>query len=305
MKKTFKPLFLSSVMAFAAAMGANTALAHNSHDNQRIVSAGNGVTEIIYALGAGDQVIAVDQTSTWPTQVNQLPRLGYHKQLSAEGILALEPTMLIGTEDMGPPSTLAQLESAGVEVEALPLKHTAESIENQIKSLADILGKEEQGNALWEDIEDSLDEAKALAASYEEKHEKKVPVLFVLAMGGRSPTIAGTGTAANAMIGLAGGYNPAAEQFKGYKALSNEAMLLLAPEVIIFPGSTSNPDMTPETLLEQMPILKQTPAGKSGRVVAIDGNMLLGGLGPRTGDVALSLAKSFYLDQGNPSSNES
>ena len=305
MKKTFKPLFLSTVMAVSAAMGANTALAHNSHDNQRIVSAGNGVTEIIYALGAGDQVIAVDQTSTWPTEVNQLPRLGYHKQLSAEGILALEPTMLIGTEDMGPPSTLAQLESAGVEVEALPLKHTAESIENQIKSLASILGKEQQGNALWEDIEDSLDEAKALAASYEKKHEKKVPVLFVLAMGGRSPTIAGTGTAANAMIGLAGGYNPAAEQFKGYKALSNEAMLLLAPEVIIFPGSTSNPNMTPETLLEQMPILKQTPAGKSGRVVAIDGNMLLGGLGPRTGDVALSLAKSFYLDQGNPSSNES
>lgn len=309
MKKTFNPLFLSTmmatVMAVSAAMGANTALAHNSHDNQRIVSAGNGVTEIIYALGAGDQVIAVDQTSTWPTQVNQLPRLGYHKQLSAEGILALEPTMLIGTEDMGPTSTLAQLESAGVEVEALPLKHTAESIENQIKSLAGILGKEEQGNALWDDIEDSLDEAKALAASYEEKHEKKVPVLFVLAMGGRSPTIAGTGTAANAMIGLAGGYNPAAEQFKGYKALSNEAMLLLAPEVIIFPGSTSNPDMTPEALLEQMPILKQTPAGKNGRVVAIDGNMLLGGLGPRTGDVALSLAKSFYLDQGNPSSNES
>lgn len=305
MKKTFKPLFLSTVMAVSAAMGANTALAHNSHDNQRIVSAGNGVTEIIYALGAGDQVIAVDQTSTWPTQVNQLPRLGYHKQLSAEGILALEPTMLIGTEDMGPPSTLAQLESAGVEVEALPLKHTAESIENQIKSLANILGKEEQGNALWEDIEDSLDEAKALATSYEEKHEKKVPVLFVLAMGGRSPTIAGTGTAANAMIGLAGGYNPAAEQFKGYKALSNEAMLLLAPEVIIFPGTASNPDVTPESLLEQMPILKQTPAGKNGRVVAIDGNMLLGGLGPRTGDVALSLAKSFYLDQGNPSSNES
>ncbi len=305
MKKNLKPLFLSAVMAASAAMSASTALAHQSHDTNRIVSAGNGVTEIIYALGAGEQVIAVDQTSTWPLEVNQLPRLGYHKQLSAEGILALEPTMLIGTEDMGPPSTLAQLESAGVEVEALPLKHTVESIEKQIKSLASILGKEQQGLELWEDIEDSLDEAKALATSYEKKHEKQVPVLFVLAMGGRSPTIAGSGTAANAMIGLAGGYNPAAEQFKGYKALSNEAMLLLAPEVIIFPGSTSNPDMTPEALLDQMPILKQTPAGKNGRVVAIDGNMLLGGLGPRTGDVALSLAKSFYLDEGNPSSNES
>ncbi|MFK0569830.1 hemin ABC transporter substrate-binding protein [Endozoicomonas sp.] len=301
MKKIIKPLVLSAVFGLVS----NAAMAQESHDTQRIISAGNGVTEIIYALGAGDQVIAVDQTSTWPQAVNQLPRLGYHKQLSAEGILALQPTMLIGTDDMGPPSTLAQLESAGVDVEALPLNHTAESIEIQIKSLASILGKEQQGNELWETIEDSLEEAEALAASYEQKYEKKVPVLFVLAMGGRSPTVSGSGTAANAIIDLAGGYNPAAEQFKGYKALSNEAMLLLAPEVIIFPGSTSNPDVTPETLLKQMPILKQTPAGRNGRIVAIDGNMLLGGLGPRTGEVALSLAKSFYSDEGSSSDNES
>nr|MDT0253400.1 ABC transporter substrate-binding protein [Endozoicomonas sp.] len=150
MKKIIKPLVLSAVFGLAS----NAAMAQESHDTQRIISAGNGVTEIIYALGAGDQVIAVDQTSTWPQAVNQLPRLGYHKQLSAEGILALQPTMLIGTDDMGPPSTLAQLESAGVDVEALPLNHTAESIEIQIKSLASILGKEQQGNELWETIED-------------------------------------------------------------------------------------------------------------------------------------------------------
>ena len=136
-----------------------------------------------------------------------------------------------------------------------------ESIERQITSLADILDREAEGEALWITINDSLEAAKAMAASYEQKHQKKVPVLFVLAMGGRAPSIAGEGTAADAMIALAGGYNPAAEQFQGYKALSNEALFLLAPEVIVYPGSTSNPDMTPEKLLEQMPTLKQTPAG--------------------------------------------
>lgn len=80
---------------------------------------------------------------------------------------------------------------------------------------------------------------------------------------------------------------------------------MLAPEVIVFPGSTSNPDMTAEKLLEQMPTLKQTPAGRHGRIVAIDGNLLLGGLGPRTGDVALSLAKTFYSENGKTNSNES
>lgn len=287
----------------AGAAFASGALAEDEYDTRRIVSAGNGVTEIIYALGAGDRVIAVDQTSTWPAAVNELPRLGYHRQLSAEGILALEPTLLIGTQDMGPPATLAQLESAGVEVEALSVDYSAQSIEQQIKSLADILGLEPEGEALWADIRDSLDTAKTLAASYEQKHQKKVPVLFLLTMGGRAPSVAGKGTAANAMIALAGGYNPA--EFQGYKTISNEALFLLAPEVIVFPGSTSNPDMTPEKLLEQMPTLKQTPAARNGRIVAIDGNILLGGLGPRTGDVALSLAKTFYSEEGKTNSNES
>ncbi|WP_299730216.1 ABC transporter substrate-binding protein [uncultured Endozoicomonas sp.] len=295
MKTTMKPLILSTLIGLSASV----AVAAETHDTQRIISAGNGVTEIIYALGAGDQVVAVDQTSTWPAEVNKLPRLGYHKQLSAEGILALEPSMLIGTSDMGPPSTLSQLKSVGVDVEAIPLEHSAESIEQQITTLAEILGKEEQGEKLWDEIDASLGEAQALAANYEAEHGEKVPVLFVLAMGGRAPTVAGSGSAANALISLSGGYNPAAEQFKGYKGLSNEALLLLAPEVIVFPGSRSNPNMTPEKLMEQMPILKRTPAGKNGRVVAIDGNLLLGGLGPRTGEVALSLAKTFYAPEDN------
>ena len=305
MKKTTKPVLRLLVTMLAGTALASGTLADDSYDTRRIVSAGNGVTEIIYALGAGDQVVAVDQTSTWPEAVNKLPRLGYHRQLSAEGILALQPTLLIGTQDMGPPPTLAQLASAGVEVEVLNVDYSAESIERQITSLADILDREAEGEALWITINDSLEAAKAMAASYEQKHQKKVPVLFVLAMGGRAPSIAGEGTAADAMIALAGGYNPAAEQFQGYKALSNEALFLLAPEVIVYPGSTSNPDMTPEKLLEQMPTLKQTPAGRNGRIVAIDGNMLLGGLGPRTGDVALSLAKTFYPEEGKANSNES
>ncbi len=305
MKDMTKPVVRLMTSVLAGALLANGALAEEEYDTKRIVSAGNGVTEIIYALGAGDRVVAVDQTSTWPEAVNKLPHLGYHRQLSAEGILALQPTLLIGTQDMGPPATLAQLESAGVEVEALSIDFSAQSIEKQIKSLADILDREAEGEALWATIEDSLGAARAMAASYEQKHQKKVPVLFVLAMGGRAPSIAGEGTAANAVIALAGGYNPAAEQFHGYKALSNEALLLLAPEVIVFPGSTSNPGMTPERLLERMPALKQTPAGRHGRVVAIDGNMLLGGLGPRTGEVALSLAKTFYSEEDKASSNES
>ena len=262
-------------------------------DDARIITAGSGVTEIVYALGAGDKVVSVDASSGYPAAVNDLPKLGYHKQLSAEGILALAPTMLVGTADMGPPATLDQLESAGLKVETLPVNNSVENIETRITALASLLGKEKEGEQLWLDISSSLEQAQSLADS----HTKKTRVMFVLAMGGRTPTVAGEGSAANALMTLAGGYNQAADDFKGYKALSNEALLLLAPEVIIYPGSVSNPDMTPEKILEQMPILKQTPAGKNGRVIAIDGTLLLGGLGPRTGELALSLAKEFYPEK--------
>lgn len=290
MKASLKTLITSLTLA---AMIPAAASATPVKDNARIVSAGSGVTEIIYALGAGDRVVAADATSNFPSEVNTLPKLGYHKQLSSEGILALAPTMLIGTADMGPPSTLEQLESAGLKVESLPVDNSVENIEARIDALASLLGKEKEGEQLWQDIEDSLQEAQALA----DTHKEKTRVMFVLAMGGRTPTVAGEGSAANAILNLAGGYNQAADNFKGYKALSNEALLMLAPEVIIYPGSVSNPDMTPEKLLEQMPILKQTPAGKNGRVIAIDGTLLLGGLGPRTGELALSLAKEFYPEK--------
>ncbi|OED50543.1 hypothetical protein ACH42_00945 [Endozoicomonas sp. (ex Bugula neritina AB1)] len=270
-----------TTIALAAAIPAAVSAAPVK-DNIRIVSAGSGVTEIIYALGAGDKVVAADATSNFPAEVNELPKLGYHKQLSAEGILAMAPTMLVGSADMGPPATLNQLKGAGLTVKALPVDNSVESIETRIDALASLLGKEKEGEQLWQDISESLEQAQTLADS----HEKKTRVMFVLAMGGRTPTVAGEGSAANAIMNLAGGYNIAAEDFKGYKALSNEALLLLAPEVIVYPGSVSNPDMTPEKILEQMPILKQTPAGKNGRIVAIDGTLLLGGLGPRTGDLA-------------------
>ena len=285
---TIKSILACATLATLLPLTASAAVVKK--DDVRIVSAGNGVTEMIYALGAGDKVVAVDSTSRYPQAVNKLPKLGYHKQLSAEGILALSPTMVLGTADMGPASTLTQLENANVDVEVMPVDNSVENIQSRIKTLATLLHKEKEGQQLWADISTSLKQAQALANS----HKKKAKVMFVLAMGGRNPTVAGDGSAADAIIELAGGHNMAADDFKGYKALSNEALLALAPDVILFPGSASNPDMTAEKLLKQMPILKQTPAGQSGRILAIDGNMLLGGLGPRTGDLALSLAKEFY-----------
>ncbi|MET4696499.1 ABC-type hemin transport system substrate-binding protein [Endozoicomonas sp. NE35] len=117
----------------------------------------------------------------------------------------------------------------------------------------------------------------------------------MLAMGGRTPSVSGSDTSAHALIELAGGVNPAAEQFSSYKPLSNEALLMLAPDVVVF--SDQGKGTTPQQLIDMQPILKQTPAGKSGRLIAIDPGMLLGGLGPRTGELAVELAKAFFTSE--------
>ena len=264
---------------------------------ERIVSAGNGVTELIYALGAGDQVVAVDVTSNWPTATHQLPKLGYHKQMSAEGILAMAPTLLIGTDDMGPPSTISQLKTAGVQVESLPLEFSTENIKYRIEYLAKLLNKEDQGKKLWQSIKTSLDKAQSLADS----RKNRPKVLFLLAMGGRTPSVSGDNTAANALIELAGGDNVAASEFTSYKPLSNESLLEMAPDVIIY--ADRGDGTTPQQIINMQPALKQTPAGRSGKVIAIDGSLLLGGLGPRTGETAIKLAKILYCDDDKATAN--
>lgn len=287
MKKLIKNLAIAACVPLSVlSLSAQASL----KDDARIVSAGNGITEIIYALGAGDQLVAVDLTSNYPAEVNKLPKLGYHKQLSAEGVLALKPDVLIGTEDMGPPATIKQLEMAGLMVESYPTRNSAENIKERITALSELLGKEQEGQALWQSIRKDLESAKAIA-----KGKDKPKVLFLLAMEGRTPSVSGGGTEANALIELAGGVNPAEEQFTSYKPLSSEALLTMAPDVIIF--SDRGKGTSGEQLLESQPILKQTPAGKSGRVIPVDGRLLLGGLGPRIGETAVKLAKDFYPDE--------
>ena len=253
----------------------------------RIISAGNGITEIIYALGAGNQVVAVDSISAYPEAVQNLPKLGYVRQLSAEGILALKPDLLIGTDEMGPPSTMEQLKSAGLNITTLPQQSNADNIQLRISSLAKLLDKEQEGKQLWQSVSGSLAEARDIAGN-----QKKPTVLFMLAMGGRTPYVAGNNTSANALIELAGGANPAAGQFASFKPLSNEALLTLAPDVVIY--SDQGKGTTAQQLIDMQPILQQTPAGKNGRLIAIEPSMLLGGLGPRTGELAVKLAKAFF-----------
>lgn len=110
---------ISAVMAGWSlfALGAFSApLEETQTASPRIVTAGGSITEIVFALGRGDWVIATDSTSMFPQQAASLTKLGYFRQLSTEGVLAQQPTMLLGAEAAGPSVALEQIAHAGVDV---------------------------------------------------------------------------------------------------------------------------------------------------------------------------------------------
>lgn len=254
----------------------------------RVVSIGGAVTEIVFALGAQDRLVAVDSTSRHPPEAAALPDLGYMRQLSAEPILALEPGLILAVEDAGPPAALDQLRATGVPIVTVPDEPTPDGVLRKVEVVADALGLADRGKALNARLEARL---AALSAALDEVRTRP-RVLFLLSVGnGGAPLAAGRGTAAAGIIALAGGRN-AIEGFEGFKPLSPEAAVTAAPDVVLVSDRTLALLGGEDNLLAR-PDLAATPAGRNGRVVAMDGLLLLG-FGPRTPEAIHELASALH-----------
>jgi iron complex transport system substrate-binding protein len=96
------------LLALMLSIAAGSSAAGSAHADslQRLVSVNGSVTEVVYALGAQGQLVGVDTTSKYPPETQKLPNVGYQRQLSAEGVLSLQPSLVLVTEDAGPPTAL-------------------------------------------------------------------------------------------------------------------------------------------------------------------------------------------------------
>ncbi|KHA59199.1 hemin receptor [Vibrio variabilis] len=261
-----------------------TLCATYTNASERIISAGSAVTEIIFALEQQDKLVAVDVTSALPKDL-ELPKIGYHRRLSAEGLLALGANRLIGSDEMGPDTTLAQLKSAGVKVDVVNTKATPMGLLERIDEIALITGADQQAEKLKRQVNQQIE---TLEANQPEVGKK---VLFLLIHEGRPANVAGKDTTPNAIIELAGGINPAAEQLTSYKPMSTEAMVEMQPDVILVSGRSYDKMGGAEQILSKMPLLAATPAGKNKRIIKVDGHALVGGLGLKSLSEAERLSK--------------
>ncbi|EJT1338191.1 TPA: ABC transporter substrate-binding protein [Vibrio vulnificus] len=252
---------------------------------ERIISAGSAVTELILALHAEQSLIAVDVTSQLP-EGQQLPKIGYHRRLSAEGLLALSPTKLIGSDEMGPAPVLQQLKSTGVDIEVVNTQANVDGLKARIDQIAAILNKPQEAQQLKSLVDQQVQSLKA-----NQPTNQKKKVLFLLIHEGRAANVAGTDTTPDAIINLAGAINPAADKITAYKPLSSESMVEMQPDVILVSGRSFEKLGGPDAIIKMMPLLAATPAGQNKQIMAIDGAALVGGLGLK------SLAEAKRLNQ--------
>ena len=256
-------------------------------DASRVVSIGDSITEIVYALGEEGRLVGRDSTSTYPDAANKLPDIGYMRALSPEGVLSINPTAIIAVEGSGPKETIEVLKKASVPFVFVPENYTAASVTEKIRIVGKALGADDKAGKLAQRVE--LDLAAAQAETSNIKARKRV--LFILSAHGGKILASGTKTAANGIIELAGAEN-AITEFQGYKPLTDESIITAKPDVILVMDRGGDHSAANADLLANKAIAA-TPAGEAKNIVRMGGQYLLG-FGPRTAQAAHDLAKAFY-----------
>jgi iron complex transport system substrate-binding protein len=263
---------------------------------ERIVSLTGDITEIIFALGMGDRVVGVDSSATYPPEaVQELPNIGYQRRLSAEGVLSLNPTLILGDESAGPPEALAQIQAAGVPVALAADPPTLASPGRKIRFVAQALGIAERGETLAAQVEAAIAQAQTIPA------DTAPHVLFLYLRGTDVQQVAGANTPADVMITAAGGVNVAALMgIDDFKPLSAEAVIAMQPDVLLVLEKGLESVGGVDGLL-RIPGLADTPAGRNRQIVAFDDLYFLG-MGPRTGQALADLRAALQTPdrQGRP-----
>lgn len=256
---------------------------------ERIISAGSAVTELIFALDAQESLVAVDVTSKMP-QTENMPKIGYHRQLSPEGLLALKPTRIIGSDEMGPQSTLDLLAQSSINVNVVNTKPTIQGLLDRIDEIAKITNQPQKAAS----IKATVNKKVANLNSNIPQDSKQKKVIYLLLHEGRAPYVAGKETTMDELIRLAGGINPASDSISSFKPVSMEAMLLMQPDVILVSNRSIKKLEGIDNIIKSIPTLSSTPAGKHKQVIGIKGSALVGGLGLATLDEAERLNTLLY-----------
>ncbi len=264
-----------------------------SAQQPRIVSVGGSITETIYFLGRQDLLVGSDTTSRYPDAAKELPKVGYMRNLSVEGVLSLEPTMLLLEEGSGPPVALNSLRSVGVRIEQIADVTTIQGVLDKIDRVAALVDARPQGETLGHSVRDR---ARAISETVA-RIENRPTVLFLLDVKDGALLTAGKNTSVEAIVALSGG-NLVFDEFEGFRSVTAEAVQQADPDVILLMQHVSD-RLGGEEAVAGLPVLSHLRAARENRIIGMDGLLLLG-FGPRTPDAVQALARRLHGEEAVP-----
>jgi iron complex transport system substrate-binding protein len=247
----------------------------------RIVTLSAAITETVFALGRGADVVGVPTGVHFPVEASRRVAVGAARQLGAEGILAQRPTLVLADSTLAP-ALRRQLQQAGARVELVSGAETTAGAVARIHALGRLLGQTRVADSISATLRGRLRSVTPVRPA--------VRVLFVYARGAGTLMVSGRGTSADEMLRLAGATN-AVQGFEGFRPLTAEAVVAARPDVVLMPSRGMASLGGVEAVLK-LPGMALTPAARARRVVSLDDTLLLG-FGPRLADAVEQLVRAL------------
>jgi iron complex transport system substrate-binding protein len=256
---------------------------------QRIVCVSKQYNEIIFALGAEKDIVAVDISSVYPEQIKKLPTVGYHRALSTEGILSAKPTLVLHDNNIGPEQVIKQLNDLKIPMKVFDVKGVdIDSTKLLMKEMGTYFNKSHEADSLCA----ILDKDMSIALENTKKYTDN-PRVLIIHFGQASNVflVMSKKSTAGKMVAWAGG-EMAIDDTKGMKQLSAEIVSKSDPDVILLTDFGYDKLGSPEKIKE-LPGVSATKAAKNNRIFRIEEHDLVY-LGPRSGKNILTIQKLIH-----------
>ncbi|MFE6699724.1 hemin ABC transporter substrate-binding protein [Streptomyces sp. NPDC057718] len=262
----------------------------------RIVPLTGSLSEIVFTLGFGKQVVARDITATFE-QAEELPVVTRAHDVSAESVLSLKPTIVLADTSTGPSEAIDQIRDAGIPLLVVEPAKGLDDVGRRIDTVAEALGVPSAGTELKERTEKRIADVQKSIPAPEEG--KKPRVAFLYLRGSASVyLLGGAESGASSLLEAAGAVDAGKESGldKDFTAITSEALAKAAPDAILLmtKGFESVGGMDG---LVKIPGIAETPAGMDRRVVTVDDGVLLN-YGPRTDRVLTEIVEQLYAKGG-------
>ncbi len=283
-------IILSSVFILSCRQFGNRE--KDSSKDMRIVCLSKHLTEMVFALGKGHNIVAVDLSSTFPDSAKLLKTVGYHRALSAEGIISMNPDLVIHSNDIGPENVLPQITKAGLNIKAFGGANTFDSAKILLKELGKYFGENAKVIALSTKMDTDIEKAKIFLQT---KNIKDTPSVMIIHFGRASNiyfVMSGRNSVGDKMIELAGG-KAVKYDAKGARQISAEAAATSNPDIIIATDYGFDQMGSIDKFISDIPGIALTNAGKNKRIIRFEENDLVY-FGPRTGDNIIKLMNLIH-----------